>query len=209
MARDRDRNDREDAPRPTTPHSRSQSRTELGTAFFSSSPVSASSALDDPSSGQSADESDDLGEETIGKASGRHFSGGLAPPSNTTSPSSSPNGESKTPGGGGGSRRVRPQSMYAPMTSQAISAPSPITPLNVRLRSRSTDRFGLGLSDSGTGAPIPPVTPTSGKFVDPLVVRRQAKEAASNGGPPPPKALVGKQKVPVGDLVAFFDQEKA
>ncbi|RPD52109.1 hypothetical protein L227DRAFT_110104 [Lentinus tigrinus ALCF2SS1-6] len=44
---------------------------------------------------------------------------------------------------------------YARMTSQAISAPSPITPLNVRLRSRSMDRFGLGLSDSGSGAAIP------------------------------------------------------
>ncbi|RPD61764.1 hypothetical protein L226DRAFT_506723 [Lentinus tigrinus ALCF2SS1-7] len=196
MARDRDRS--EDRERPATP-SRSQSR-ELGTAFFSSSPVSTSPALDD----QSADESDGMNEETIGKTSGRHISASLAPPSAPTSPSSSPNGESKT-----GGRRVRPQSMYAPMTSQAISAPSPITPLNVRLRSRSTDRFGLGLSDSGTGAPIPPITPTSGKFVDPLVIRRQTKEAQTSGGPPPPKALVGKQKVPVGDLVAFFDQEKA
>ena len=197
MARDRDRS--EDRERPATPHSRSQSR-ELGTAFFSSSPVSSSPGLDD----QSADESDGMNEETIGKHSGRHISAGLAPPSVTNSPSSSPKGESKT-----GGRRVRPQSMYAPVTSQVISAPSPITPLNVRLRSRSTDRFGLGLSDSGTGAPIPPVTPTSGKFVDPLVIRRQTKEAQAGGGPPHPKALVGKQKVPVGDLVAFFDQEKA
>ncbi len=102
--------------------------------------------------------------------------------------------------------------MYAPLSSQAISAPSPITPLNIRLRSRSTDRFGLGLglSDAGTGAPIPPATPTSGKFVDPLVARRQAKlEAQLSAGPPPPKALVGRKKVPVGDLVAFFDQDKA
>ena len=78
------------------------------------------------------------------------------------------------------------------------------------LRSRSTDRFGLGLSDGSNGVPIPPVTPTSGKFVDPLVARRQAKlEAQLSAGPPPPKALVGKKKVPVGELVAFFDQEKA
>ncbi|RDX52512.1 hypothetical protein OH76DRAFT_1400302 [Lentinus brumalis] len=195
VARDRDRS--EEREQPSTPHSRSQSR-ELGTAFFSTSPVSTSSGLDD----QSADEFDDMNEETIGKNSGRHISAGLAPPSAATSPSSSPSGGSK-------GRRVRPQSMYAPMTSQTISAPSPITPLNVRLRSRSTDRFGLGLSDSGTGSSIPPVTPTSGKFVDPLVIRRQTKEALGNGGPPPPKALVGKQKVPVGDLVAFFDQEKA
>ena len=56
----------------------------------------------------------------------------------------------------------------------------------------------------------PPTTPTSGKFVDPLVARRQAKlEAQLSAGPPVPKALVGKKKVPVGELVAFFDQEKA
>ncbi|KAI1792787.1 hypothetical protein LXA43DRAFT_972422 [Ganoderma leucocontextum] len=197
--------DREDGPpaHAGTPHSR-----DLGTAFFSTSPLSTSSALDE--SGQSADESDAFGDETIGKSSGRHVSGTLAPPSNTTSPSSSPQGDAKTKPGAG--RRVRPQSMYAPLSSHAISAPSPITPLNIRLRSRSTDRFGLGLglSDAGTGAPIPPVTPTSGKFVDPLVVRRQAKlEAQLSAGPPPPKAFVGKKKVPVGELVAFFDQEKA
>ncbi|EJF56700.1 hypothetical protein DICSQDRAFT_141042 [Dichomitus squalens LYAD-421 SS1] len=201
----RERSDREEAaasahPRPTTPQSR-----DVGTAYFSTSPLSTSSALDDPlSSSQSADESDGgFGDETIGKSSGRHVSGTLAPPSHAASPSSSPNGDAKA-------RRARPQSMYAPLGSQAISAPSPITPLNIRLRSRSTDRFGLGLSDASNGAPIPPVTPTSGKFVDPLVARRQAKlEAQLNAGPPPPKALVGKKKVPVGELVAFFDQEKA
>ena len=98
--------------------------------------------------------------------------------------------------------------MYAPVTTQVISAPSPITPLNVRLRSRSTDRFGLGLSDSGTGAPIPPVTPTSGKFVDPLVVRRQTKEALASSATPPPKVMPGKPRAPVGQLVKYFDQDK-
>lgn len=211
--RDRDRNDDVPGPRPGTPHSRSQSR-DLGTAFFSTSPVSTSSALDEPSSGQSADddESDEIGEETIGRTFGRQFSSSssskLAAPTQTASPSSSPNGNGgakATPSG----RRARPQSMYAPISSHAISAPSPITPLNVRLRSRSTDRFGLGLSDSSTGAAIPPVTPTSARFVDPLVVRRQEKQAQASNGPVPPKALVGKRKVPVGDLVAFFDQDKS
>ncbi|KAI0356967.1 hypothetical protein OH77DRAFT_1423231 [Trametes cingulata] len=207
-SRERDRSPQDDGSRPTTPHSRSQSR-ELGTAFFSTSPASMSSPLEDALGTQSAEDSDDTsggaGEETIGKTAGRQISS-LAPPPDTTSPSSSPNGSGKTPG-----RRVRPQSMYAPISSQAIaiSAPSPITPLNVRVRSRSTDRFGLGISDGATGAPIPPLTPSSGKFVDPLVVRRQTKEALLKDGPPPPAALVGKKKVPVGDLVAFFDQEKA
>ena len=123
------------------------------------------------------------------------------------SPSPSPSAHTN-----GGGRRARPQSMYVGAPSQAALAVQPTAPLNLRLRSRSTDRFGLGLglSDAGTGAPIPPTTPTSGKFVDPLVARRQAKlEAQLRTGPPVPKALVGKKKVPVGELVAFFDQEKA
>ncbi|KAL1948557.1 hypothetical protein VTO73DRAFT_12632 [Trametes versicolor] len=198
--KDRERSPPPERPRPTHSRSQSQSR-DLGTAFFSSSPGSISSPLSD------ADDSDDTsggpGEETIGKTAGRHFSGLAPPPTDrlSSSPSPSPNS----------GRRARPQSMYAPMGSQAISAPTPITPLNVRVRSRSTDRFGLGLgiSDAGTGAPIPPQTPTSGKFVDPLVVRRQTKEALLKDGPVPPAALVGKKKVPVGQLVAFFDQEKA
>ncbi|KAI0634170.1 hypothetical protein C8Q77DRAFT_1110244 [Trametes polyzona] len=204
--RGRDRSPQESSgPRPT--HSRSHSRDlsrEIGTAFFSTSPASMSSPLDDAHGGDDSDgASAGAGEETIGKTAGRQ----LAPPSDAFSPSSSP---SPSPNASGAGRRARPQSMYAPIASQAISAPSPITPL--RLRSRSTDRFGLGLSDAGTGAPIPPATPTSsasGKFVDPLVVRRQTKEALMKDAPVPPAALVGKKKVPVGQLVAFFDQEKA
>ncbi|KAI0827471.1 hypothetical protein BC628DRAFT_1369821 [Trametes gibbosa] len=190
-SRQRDRSPQDDGPRARS-HSRSKSR-DFGMALLSSSPASMSSPLDD------GDDSDDMsagaGEETIGKTAGRQ----LAPPADNTSPSPSPNGKS--------GRRMRPQSMYVPIASQAISAPSPITPL--RVRSRSTDRFGLGLSDGATGAPIPPVTPTSGRFVDPLVVRRQTQEALLKGAPIPPAALVGKRKVPVGQLVAFFDQEKA
>ena len=90
-----------------------------------------------------------------------------------------------------------------------------LTPLqfgvpNSRLRYYLLARWHAAWADAGTGAPIPPTTPTSGKFVDPLVARRQAKlEAQLSAGPPVPKALVGKKKVPVGELVAFFDQEKA
>ncbi|OSD00446.1 hypothetical protein PYCCODRAFT_1437301 [Trametes coccinea BRFM310] len=201
LMKSRDRSPVDEDPR----QSRSQSH-ELGTAFFSTSPASMNSPLDEHLGGPSAYESDGTssgaGEETIGKTAGRQ----LAPPPDALSPSSSPNGNGN---GKPSSRRVRPQSMYAPVASQAISAPSPITPLNLRVRSRSIDRIGLGISDASTGAPIPPVTPTSGKFVDPLVVRRQTKEALMKDAPVPPAKLVGKKKIPVGELVAFFDQEKA
>lgn len=75
MQRDRDR---EDAPRATTPHSHSQAQ-DLGTAFFSTSPVSISPALFDTSNSQSADDSDGMGEETIGRTAGRYVNA-LSPP---------------------------------------------------------------------------------------------------------------------------------
>lgn len=183
--------------RPSTSHSRNQSR-EISTAFFSSSPVSMTPSHDD-----ATEEWDGTGanDETIGKAAARL----VAPYSNSAnriapSPSPSPSDSSDN----ASLRRSRPQTMYGSQFVN-IAAPSPVTPLNMRLRSRSIDRFGLGISDAN-GAPV---TPTSGKFVDPLVVRRQTKEARQSTIPNPPKVMPGKPKVPVGELVAYFDQEKA
>lgn len=183
-----DRNEHDDSLTQTPAESR-----ELGTAYFSSSPRSVTPAHD---GGDVSDSDYGANEETIGKAAARMS--GLTVPSDT-------------PGAGAASeaskthRRPRPQSMYSPPTSLGLAAPSPVTPLNVRLRSRSTDRFGLGISDAA-GAPIPA---NSGKFVDPLVVRKQTKEALASSVPPAPKVMPGKPKVPINQLVAFFDQEKA
>ncbi|KAH9928013.1 uncharacterized protein BXZ73DRAFT_48535 [Epithele typhae] len=205
MPRESSRDAAQPAPRPSTPashHSREVSA--VGTAYFSTSPVSAHSALQsdyEPEPDADDDESeDDVGEETIGRSVGRQVSshshrmsvsGALALPApSASSPPASPPQPT---------RRQRPQSMYAPMASQALVAPtSTITPLNVRLRSRSTDRLG-----EQAGA-APPATPSSGKFVDPLLVRRQQTR---QGTVVAPKAVPGK-KVPVGQLVAFFDQDK-
>ncbi|OBZ76545.1 hypothetical protein A0H81_03140 [Grifola frondosa] len=185
-----------DRERPSTPHSHSQSR-EMGTAIFSTSPISTTPTPYDADSADESDSASGVNEETIGRTAGRQA--GLAPPTDTyESPSPSPNG-------GFRSKRSRPQSMYAPLASQSIATPAPVMPLNLRLRSHSTDRFGLGISDAA-GAQIP-VTPTSGRFVDPLVMRRQTKEALAGTAPPPPK-VTGAKKVPVGELVAFFDQDK-
>jgi hypothetical protein len=60
-------------------------------------------------------------------------------------------------------------------------------------------------SFSGVGA-------AGGKFVDPLVLRRQEKEKAKEErGKKEPRAggRGGKGKVPIGQLVAFFDEKKA
>ncbi|KAI0922808.1 hypothetical protein AcW1_002629 [Taiwanofungus camphoratus] len=194
--------DRADRERPSTPHSRSQSR-EISTAFFSTSPLSMTPTHDD-----TTDESDSesgMNEETIGKAAAR-LSGFAVLHDTAASDSDRPT--STSPSGAISQRRTRPQSLYGPHSAKSIASPSPITPLSVRLRSHSTDRFGLGISDAG-GNLFTPATPTSKKFVDPLVVRRQTKEELASTIPNPPKVMPGKPKVPVGELVAFFDQEKA
>lgn len=181
--------------RPMTPHRRQQSR-ELSTAIFSTSPLSTLSRLE----GEESDSDSGGNEETVGKSAARRSGLAAAAASSETmsddgrrSPSVSP---VSTP-----SRRPRPQTMYGSQFS--IAAPAPVTPLNVRLRSKSTDRFGLGISD-GDGAPVP-ATPTS-RFVDPLVVRRQTKDALTGVQPNPPKVMPGKPRAPVGELVAYFDK---
>ncbi|TFY67022.1 hypothetical protein EVJ58_g1889 [Rhodofomes roseus] len=191
------RENQEERERTVTPHRRSQSR-EINTVYFSTSPLSTSPKPDDYES----DSDFGANEETVGKSAARRSGIAAAVALETTddegrrSPSLSP---VSTPA----AKRPRPQTMYGSQFAN-IAAPSPVTPLNVRLRSRSTDRFGLGISDSN-GAPVP-ATPTS-KFVDPLVVRRQTKESLTQ--PDPPRVMPGKPRAPVGELVAYFDQSKA
>lgn len=188
MAPDRDRE------RSMIPRTTSQSR-ELDGGFLSASPVSTTISLDTTDESDSGDN-----DETIGKAAARHS--GLTIPKfrgqeKGSSPSISPRPS-----------RARPQSMYSrPASStQNLLAPAPITPLNTRLRSQSTDRFGFPLN--GNDATPVPTTPTSGKFVDPLEMRRRTQEAIASTAPPAPKVMPGKPKVPIGQLVAYFNQEK-
>ncbi|KAL5514707.1 hypothetical protein ACEPAG_2023 [Sanghuangporus baumii] len=99
--------------------------------------------------------------------------------------------------------RVRAQSSYGPpksfhmsmlsATSSANASPSPIAPLRPRVRSKSIDPIGLGIS----------VPNGNGRFVDPLVLRKELEPKMSRT----PKFERGR-KVPVGELVAFFDQER-
>ncbi|KAI0073606.1 hypothetical protein K474DRAFT_1627295 [Panus rudis PR-1116 ss-1] len=188
--RERQKNEQD---RPMTPHSRNQSR-ELGTAYFSTSPLSL-----EPD--ETSDDEDGANEETIGKAAARHAGLGLSAPAplqtrrNSTSPISSPAASPPQ-------RRARPQSMYNGPTSSNILAPTPTTPLHSRMRSQSQDRAAIGVIDSLS-------TLSGGRFVDPLIIRKQTKDAMASAAPPPPKVLPGKPKVPVGQLVAYFDKERA
>jgi len=87
--------------------------------------------------------------------------------------------------------RMRAQSAYG--LSSILQASPNTTPLSGTRpspiphgRSRSIDRFGTG------------------NFVDPLVLRKQS----SGGGKEQLGKTVGNGKVPVGQLVAFFDGER-
>ncbi|TCD66104.1 hypothetical protein EIP91_001756 [Steccherinum ochraceum] len=183
-------------------HSRNQSRDFGGP--ISTSPLSATF---DETSASDSDGNPGANEETIGKAAAR--TAGLNIPNkiskkdfDDTSTYASDSSSSLPTTAHIQPKRARPQSMYSgPASAQNILAPTPTTPLNTRLRSQSTDRFGLGFLDET------PTTPGgSGRFVDPLQIRRQTKEMLASAAPAPPKVMTGKPKVPVGRLVAFFDQ---
>jgi len=139
------------------------------------------------------DKGEEFEDETIGKRASRRFTAGM------TTASASPSPASK--------RRIRAQSTYAGFASLQLpdseSGPAPqttITPLRPKIRSKSSEKLGGGGGEQGTG-----VFGGGGRFVDPLVLRRQEKEG-TKGPVALPKPL-GK-KVPVGQLVAFFDGEK-
>ncbi|KAI0703053.1 hypothetical protein BC835DRAFT_1303287 [Cytidiella melzeri] len=187
--------------RPMTPHSHRSSR-DMGTAIFSSSPNSLSASLD--TTDDDNDDYSDTGanDETIGKAAARN-SGLSKNGSNGMSsrPSITPSADTmlSQPSQPLKRSRARPQSMYSGLApSQTIATPRPITPLNTKLRpSRSTDKFSTGSqsADSTSSTSFPPATPTSGRFVDPYLVRRQTMEAeAVNAAQSAPKVMAGKPK---------------
>ncbi|GLB39605.1 hypothetical protein LshimejAT787_0701150 [Lyophyllum shimeji] len=158
----------------------------IGTAFFSSSP----GALD-------ADDQDgnDFQDETIGKSAAARLA--TVQPATTTaagddkSAFAAPANGSPSPSS---NRRLRAQSTYG---FSGLQPPqTPVTPLRPRIRSRSSERLVSGPEDS---------FPT-GKFVDPLVLRRQDRAKEKEGTKIAMPKPVGK--VPIGQLVAFFDGEK-
>lgn len=141
----------------------------------------------------------------------------------------------------GGIRHVRAQSVYgfagfAASSSNITSTPTPAstyapagTTAPLRVRSKSSDRLNSDYGgSSGSNSPLsvststannsnnnasyfPPVTPSSTKFVDPLLLRRKQEVAAGTGVaraavalPKPPSG----GKLAVGQLVAFFDKDK-
>ena len=194
---------------------RSFSRVILGS--FSSSPVGDDD--DDKKKEREGDGEFGEGEETIGKSSGIKLK-------NTNGSVSSTSNNSKSPGGPGGgdykstattspspsTRRIRAQSAYryASLLPPQTQTPTMGTtaPLKPKLRARSSERLFSVTSSTGTGDGMISGGLGGGgtKFVDPLLLRRhQQSQEGLQVKMPMPKPV---GKVPIGELVAFFDGEK-
>ncbi|KAF8153290.1 hypothetical protein B0H34DRAFT_722984 [Crassisporium funariophilum] len=190
-----------------TPKSFAKPQTSIDSAFFSE------------------DEDHEFGDETIGKSAAARMTNSAAysarmgdykPSSIPTPTSASPSPLSK--------RRIRAQSAYGFSSIPGASSISPsaapgggglpsVAPLKPKLRSKSSERLnagagaganGNGNGGTGDGMVSAIAGPGGAKFVDPLVLRRQSRDMMMK-----PIAMpkpVGK--VPIGQLVAFFDQDK-
>jgi hypothetical protein len=167
-------------------------------------PQSSSTISSSPVAEDEDDESeDDFNNETIGRAVARRV-GSISPPSESVPL----NTQSRM---APADRRLRTQSAYiSPSPSVLSSLPASSSPPANRLRSQSTDRFGLGISngkqlnsEKEAGGVF-----SGGKFVDPLILRKQSKEVLSGKGKGKIVTGGGVKKVPVGQLVAFFDGDR-
>ncbi|EGO01255.1 hypothetical protein SERLA73DRAFT_179389 [Serpula lacrymans var. lacrymans S7.3] len=191
-------------------YERERERAALGMAFFSSSPSGAESDDDEYTMYERSGEDDDGASRAshVAAASAR-LTRGFESTTGTDDSASVPSITSLSP-----NARVRAQSSYgAPqgysnMFQSNQNLNSNETSSRHRLRSQSTDfRYGPGLSSNTLDGT--PSTPSTAKFVDPLVLRRQEKSERGRGKEKEIKALVGPgKKVPVGKLVAFFDSER-
>ncbi|THU97507.1 hypothetical protein K435DRAFT_63033 [Dendrothele bispora CBS 962.96] len=126
-------------------------------------------------------------------AYGGYASGGIG--SSLTSSATFPVGDYQGFSGHGPRHMQKSQSI-------SITSTNSVAPLKPRLRTRSTDRSMLeDVSNGGGGGGG---GPAGSRFVDPLILRRQEQEATK------PKLAMPKPvgKVPIGQLVAFFDGER-
>jgi hypothetical protein len=178
-----------------TPKSFAKPQSSIDNTFFSSN---SSSRRD-----IDVDEDIDLGgDETIGKSTAARLLTSEMGDYKTANPSSPPP-----------NRRLRAQSAYgfsnipgsntmASGGGDGISGKMPsVAPLKLKLRSKSSERFNPG--GGGTGDGMVSALGGGTKFVDPLVLRKQSRESVKSIAMPKP---VGK--VPIGQLVAFFDGDK-
>ena len=175
-----------------TPKSFAKRQSSIDGAFFSSPGSSNRRDMDED---DQTEDIDMAGEETIGKSTAaRLMNSGMgdykvADPSPPMS-----------------NRRLRAQSAYGfsnipgsntmTLGSGNGSVLGSVAPLKPKLKSKSSERLNTG---GGTGDG----TVSGTKFVDPLVLRKQRRDSFKAIAMPKP---IGK--VPIGQLVAFFDGDK-
>ena len=160
-------------------YERERAKALMGTAYFSNATES------------SEDDDDEHGAETVGKKGAARAAAAAKLAGTEDWYSGSGQGASMT-STSTSSPRARAQSTYSASSSMQSNQAGALS--KHRLRSQSTDFR----ADTHASAP------TSNQFVDPLVLRRQSKSDKNN------KPLVGPgRKVPVGQLVAFFDSERS
>jgi len=179
-----------------TPRSFAKPQSSIDSTFFSST----SSSRGDMDRDDHAEYADLGAEETIGKsAAARLITGGMG------------DYKAATPSPPMSNRRLRAQSAYglsnvlgsdtmASSTVNSSGMPS-VAPLRPKLRSKSSER--LNLVGGGTGDGMVSALGGGAKFVDPLVLRKQSRDSFKAIAMPKP---IGK--VPIGQLVAFFDGDK-
>ena len=185
-------------PHPVTPPSSRQRA--FGTAHFSTSPAGFPDD-DTDAAGEGDAHNYEFRDETIGKSSAAKFSQATNHHNNTNGKSTTTAHLQSSASPQPSPPRTRAQSTYGSSSFQSPASPSPTGPFASRLRSHSTDRFGPGAFDVGASASSL-MSPTGGKFVDPLLLRKQEKESKTS------ISIPARGKVPVGQLVAFFDGDK-
>ncbi|KAL1741223.1 hypothetical protein HDZ31DRAFT_45910 [Schizophyllum fasciatum] len=186
---------------PAPPHSpRSHSPAPGGRSAISTAFCSRTDEADDATQAGSDEEDEEYGGETIGKRQGRSTAG---PTDRNGNDGLSSNCASSSAANEAASPRTRAQSVYG---AQSLYG-APTAPLKPKMRSQSTDRgqrFGTAASVPSTpSAERFPESSGTGRFVDPLILRRQEREGAGKVAMPRP---IGK--VPINQLVAFFDGER-
>ena len=155
------------------------------------------------SSTRDGDENIDLGgDERIGKSTSARVMTSEKGDYKMANPSSPPpNRRLRTQSAYGFSNIAGSNTMGAPGGGDGNTNGMPsVAPLKFKLRSKSTERLNSG---GGTGDGMVSALGGGTKFIDPLILRKKSRESVKAIAMPKP---VGK--VPIGQLVAFFDGDK-
>lgn len=155
------------------------------------------------SSTRDGDENIDLGgDERIGKSTSARVMTSEKGDYKMANPSSPPpNRRLRTQSAYGFSNIAGSNTMGAPGGGDGNTNGMPsVAPLKFKLRSKSSERLNSG---GGTGDGMVSALGGGTKFIDPLILRKKSRESVKAIAMPKP---VGK--VPIGQLVAFFDGDK-